>query len=107
MLYNFKFTIYNHGFTMYREDIIAAPTAADADLLYNKNILENLSDEQKFEIGSETGQRVQKRISIKCLGESEDIRITTKEPPLSPELQVISDLVEGMLKAAQSALRNR
>lgn len=59
--------MFNRDESIYREDTIIAATAADADLLYNKNILDYLLHSQSREnIG---GQDIAKRISIECLGE--------------------------------------
>lgn len=87
MLYNFKFTIFNHNGSIYREDIIIAATAADAQLLYNTNIYESLGDSGRLEEIEPKNKSIfsyqlsKKRISIECI---EELKVVKSTNPVKP-----------------------
>ena len=81
MLYQWEFTVLDKDGNTLRTDSIVAPTANDADFIYNRSILSWTQDEQKvlhYLIEPKPGQlwaggsmRMANKIQIDCLGEVE------------------------------------
>lgn len=68
MLYNWTFTLTNIDGTIARTDVIIAPSAADARLLYDTNIINKLQHAKRYEFIEPIGY-LERTLKIECSGE--------------------------------------